>query len=52
MRYATAREAEEAIASMARRFRPFTFKRPYRCGACRAYHITSTPPLKGRRRRW
>jgi hypothetical protein len=51
-RYATFAEAERAIAAMARRFGPFTFKRPYRCGPCRAYHITSTPRIKGRRRRW
>jgi hypothetical protein len=37
---------------MARKFGPFTFKRPYRCGRCRAFHITSTPPLKGRRKQW
>ncbi|MGH3072627.1 MAG: hypothetical protein ACRDNB_10220 [Gaiellaceae bacterium] len=51
-RYPTVREAERAIAMMARRFGPFTFKRPYRCGPCRAFHITSTPPIKGRRKQW
>jgi hypothetical protein len=44
--------AEQAIAAMARKFGAFTFKRPYRCGRCRAFHITSTPPLKGRRKQW
>lgn len=51
-RYATFREAEDAIAAMARKFGPFTFKRPYRCARCRAFHITSTPPIKGRRKQW
>ena len=50
--YATTQEARVAIAAMASKFGPFTFKRPYRCGPCRAFHITSTPPLKGRRRQW
>ena len=51
-RYQSPREAEQAIAGMVRRFGTFTFKRPYRCGRCRAFHITSTPPLKGRRKQW
>ena len=51
-RYQSVRDAEQAIAAMVRRFGNFTFKRPYRCGRCRAFHITSTPPLKGRRKQW
>jgi hypothetical protein len=50
--YATRGNAELAIAAMASKFGPFTFKRPYRCGRCRGYHITSTPPAKGRRKKW
>lgn len=50
--YESVRAAEQAIAGMARKFGAFTFKRPYRCGPCRAFHITSTPPLKGRRKQW
>lgn len=50
--YASVREAHEAIAGMAKRFGSFTFKRPYRCGRCRAFHITSTPPIKARRKQW
>jgi hypothetical protein len=46
------REAHVAIAGMASRFGSFVFKRPYRCGRCRAFHITSTPPLKARRKQW
>jgi hypothetical protein len=51
-RYATVRDAQEAIAGMAKLFGSFTFKRPYRCGRCRAFHITSTPPIKARRKQW
>jgi hypothetical protein len=51
-RYPSVRDAEQAIASMARRFGAFTFKRPYRCGRCRAFHITSTPPIKARRKQY
>ena len=51
-RYPSVREAEHAIAAMVRRFGAFTFKRPYRCGRCRAFHITSTPPIKARRKQY
>lgn len=51
-RYPTVRDAQQAIATMARRFGTFTFKRPYRRGRCRAFHITSTPPIKPRRKQW
>ena len=51
-RYETVRDAHQAIAGMAGRFGSFVFKRPYRCGRCRAFHITSTPPLKARRKQW
>lgn len=51
-RYATVRDAQQAIAGMVARFGAFTFKRPYRCGRCRAFHITSTPPIKARRKQW
>jgi hypothetical protein len=50
--YASVRDAQQAIAGMAKRFGGFTFKRPYRCGRCRAFHITSTPPIKARRKQW
>ena len=50
--YASVREAQQAIAGMAARFGGFVFKRPYRCGRCRAFHITSTPPTKARRKQW
>ena len=51
-RYATACDARQAIGGMAQRFGGFVFKRPYRCGRCRAFHITSTPPTKARRKQW
>jgi hypothetical protein len=51
-RYETVRDAQQAISGMASRFGSFVFKRPYRCGRCRAFHITSTPPLKARRKQW
>ena len=51
-RYATVRDAHVAIAGMAERYGAFVFKRPYRCGRCRAFHITSTPPPKARRKQW
>ena len=51
-RYASVRDAKQAIAGMVHRFGNFTFKRPYRCGRCRAFHITSTPPIKARRKQW
>lgn len=51
-RYASRQEAHDAIAAMARRFGGFTFKRPYRCGTCRSYHITSKPPIGARRKKW
>ena len=51
-RYATVRDAQQAIAGMVHRFGNFTFKRSYRCGRCRAFHITSTPPIKARLKQW
>jgi len=51
-RYQSVRDAHLAIGGMATRFGGFVFKRPYRCGRCRAFHITSTPPLKARRKQW
>jgi hypothetical protein len=51
-RYASREDAQHAIDGMARRFGWFTFKRAYRCGPCRAYHISSTPPPRGRRKQW
>jgi hypothetical protein len=50
VRYSTREEAESAIRAMAVRFGNFVFKKPYRCGKCRAWHITSSPPSRAGRR--
>ena len=51
-RFATKEETRRAIAAMASKW-SFVYKRAYRCGACKAYHITSTPRVSGRgRRQW
>jgi hypothetical protein len=48
-RYATLEEAKRAIEAMANRFPSVVYKKPYRCGPCKGWHITSTPPGRGRR---
>lgn len=50
--YATKAEAEAAIAGMAGRFGPIVFKKNYRCGKCKAWHISSTPWSGPRRKKW
>jgi len=47
--YATRGDAQAAISSMVRRFGNVLFKKPYRCGKCKAWHITSRPWKGGRR---
>jgi hypothetical protein len=49
--YVTRSDAERAISAMAAKYGSITFKRPYWCGPCRGYHVTSTPS-KGRRKQW
>jgi len=46
--YESKAAAEAAIADLARRF-GFVYKRPYRCGRCKAWHLTSRP-WRGRKR--
>ena len=41
-RYATREEANAAIDGMARKW-TIVFKKAYRCGKCKAWHITSRP---------
>ena len=48
-RYATVEEARQAIQEMAKRYPSIVFKNVHRCAICRAYHVTSTPPRRGRR---
>jgi hypothetical protein len=47
--YATLHEAKLAIEAMTKRFSSAVYKKPYRCATCKAWHITSTPPRRGRR---
>ena len=47
--YASKQVAESAIRALAAKH-TFVFKRIYRCGRCKAWHITSTPPLRFPRR--
>jgi hypothetical protein len=49
-RYGTRREAEASIDGMARKFGSLLFKKPYWCGKCKAWHLTSTPAGGGPRR--
>jgi hypothetical protein len=48
-RYATREEAEAAIRGMVRKFGNVLYKGVYRCGKCKAWHITSRPWKGGRR---
>jgi hypothetical protein len=47
--YETLGEARGAILGMARRYPGVVYKKAYRCAACKAWHITGTPPPRGRR---
>jgi hypothetical protein len=49
-RYVSRAEAEAAIERMVQKWGNVLYKRPYRCGKCRAWHITSTPRLGAGRR--
>jgi hypothetical protein len=51
--YVSLLEARAAIAAMDRRYGPSVYKKPYRCGKCKAWHITGTPPpRRSRRVKW
>ena len=51
-RFATKEEARRAVSGMATRW-AFVYKGIYRCGKCKAYHITSTPRIGGpKRKKW
>ena len=43
-RYATREDARAAISEMVEKYPSFVFKQAYRCGKCKAWHVTSTPP--------
>jgi hypothetical protein len=48
-RYATLAEARRAILRMAGQYDGIVYKKAYRCAPCRGWHVTSTPPPRGRR---
>jgi hypothetical protein len=41
--YKTRADAQAAIAEMIRKHPSIVYKKVYRCGVCKAWHITSTP---------
>jgi hypothetical protein len=41
--YTTHAEADAALARMLNRYPSIVYKKIYRCGKCKAWHITSTP---------
>jgi hypothetical protein len=46
--YATHAEADAALAGMLKRYPLVVYKKVYRCGKCKAWHITGTPRAIGR----
>ncbi len=47
--YATLAQARKSILGMAERYAGIVYKKAYRCAVCKAWHVTSTPPPRGRR---
>jgi hypothetical protein len=47
--YETYPEVQEAIRAIAKKYPYVVYKKAYRCAKCKAWHITSTPPSRGRR---
>jgi hypothetical protein len=47
--YASLGAARRAILSMAWKYDSVFYRKAYRCATCKAWHITSTPPPRGRR---
>lgn len=47
--YATLADAKSAIAAMVRERAGVVYLKAYKCARCKAFHITSTPPRRGRR---
>jgi hypothetical protein len=46
--YATHAEADAALARLLKKYPSILYKRVYRCGKCKAWHITSTPRSFGK----
>ena len=49
MPYATLGQARSAILRMSRQYAGVVYKKAYRCASCQAWHVTGTPPPRGRR---
>jgi hypothetical protein len=47
--YPTKEAAQAAIRGMVRKYGSITFKKAYRCGQCKAWHITGKPHRGPRR---
>ena len=47
--YSTLGQARSAILRMSRQYAGVVYKKAYRCAACQAWHVTGTPPPRGRR---
>ena len=49
MPYDTLGDARRAILRMSHQYAGVVYKKAYRCAACKAWHVTGTPPPRGRR---
>ena len=49
MPYDTLGDARRAILRMAGQYDGIVYKKAYRCAPCKGWHVTSTPPPRGRR---
>ena len=47
--YDTLGQARRAILRMTQQYAGVVYKKAYRCAACEAWHVTGTPPPRGRR---
>lgn len=49
VQYDSLGDARRAILRMSRQYAGVVYKKAYRCGSCKAWHVTGTPPPRGRR---
>jgi hypothetical protein len=49
VQYDSLADARRAILRMSRQYAGVVYKKAYRCAACKAWHVTGTPPPRGRR---
>ena len=47
--YETLGLARNAILRMSQQYAGVVYKKAYRCAGCKAWHVTGTPPPRGRR---